>query len=163
MKRLLILLGIMSLTVQIYSLDFDTVVQKIGNTYEIKNSLLEVQQLEKDLLVFESPDDISFSLSPSFKAVNPEDQTFIDDLEITGSISAKIPLGLSKLEFEKVLTASDAVTFSKINAENIKSSTFIKLYRLYNDLWLLQSEEKILEARSTSFRPRNGCMSVRSS
>ncbi|QEN03387.1 hypothetical protein EW093_01265 [Thiospirochaeta perfilievii] len=143
MKKLLYILIFFSL-LEINALDFETVLKNVNNTFEIKNSVLEITKLEKELIEIKNPDDLIINLTPSIKLINPEDSTFIDDAEITGTISTNISTGLTKLEKEKVLFANNNLRLSKMKLEEIKFTTYIKVFELYKKLWLLQAEEKVI-------------------
>ncbi|OQY36896.1 MAG: hypothetical protein B6229_09205 [Spirochaetaceae bacterium 4572_7] len=143
MKKIILSLFLL-LSFNSYSLNFDTILQNIDNAYDVKKSLLETESLTHELLMYENLGDVTFTLAPSFKANNPEDIDFIENTDITGTLSAKIPVGYSKSELDKISITNDAITISKLNEEKVKLSTLIKLYTQYKELWLLQTEEPVL-------------------
>lgn len=144
MRRFILIL-LLTQFVNIYSLDFNTVLNSITDTYEIRSSQMTIDKLEKEVQESKNPGDLEVTLSPSLKAVNPEDSSFVDDIEYTGTVSIVIPLGLSKIEREKLRFASNDLTSTRLNSDKIQFTTFIKLYGLYKNLWLIQAEEKIIQ------------------
>ena len=147
MKKKLIFttLLILLLSPSIFSFNFETFTSQIDNTYEVQSALLNVKQIQNEILSLTHPEDINFSLSPTVKAFTQEGGTFGEEIEISGSASAKIPLGLSSLEREKLDFSKNALELAEAAVENAREKTYIKIYSLYQKLWLLQEEERILK------------------
>ncbi|MDA3809135.1 MAG: TolC family protein [Spirochaetaceae bacterium] len=144
-KTILILFLNLILSHSIFSFDFETLINKIGHTFEVQSALLNVEQIQKEILLLSHPGDMNFSLIPSVKAISQEDGVFAEEVEISGSAAVKIPVALSPLEKEKVDFAQNTLQFAEAAVEAARQNTYIKFYKLYQNIWLLQEEEKILE------------------
>lgn len=147
MKRtiLLTILSILIISTQVFGLNFQTVTNQIDETYDVKYALLEVERLEKEISALMHPEDYNFALNPSIKAITREDETFWEEIELSGSASVKIPLGLSDIEKEKLDFSINSLSLAEAAVETARQKAFIKLYNLYQSAWLLQEEETILE------------------
>ena len=148
MKRslLLIVLSILIISTQAFGLNFQTVTNQVDKTYDVEYALLEVERLEKEIIALMHPKDYNFILNPTtIRAISQEDGTFGEEIELSASASVKIPLGLSDIEKEKVEFSYNSLRLAEAAVETARQKAFIKLYNLYQNAWLLQEEEVILE------------------
>ena len=143
-KGIITTINLLFLSFQIFSLELKNFTDLIDNTYEVQTALLNVEEFHNEILALTHPEDIIFSLSPSVKSTQSVD-TFGEEIEISGSASAKIPLGLSSLERERLDFSRNALELAEAAVENAREKTYIKIYSLYQKLWLLQEEERILK------------------
>lgn len=147
MKRslILIVLSILIISNHTFGLNFQTVADQVDKTYDVEYALLEVERLKKEVIALMHPEDYNFALNPTIKAISQEDGTFGEEIELSGSASVKIPLGLSDIEKEKLNFSINSLSLAEAAVETARQKAFIKLYNLYQNAWLLQEEEAILE------------------
>lgn len=146
MKRfVLLILGVLFIGSQAFGLNFQTVNNQLDKTYEVEFAMLEVDRLEKEITALLNPEDYNLGFNPTIKAISLEDGDFGEEIELSGTASLKIPLGLSDIEKEKLDFSLNSLELAEFAVETAKEKAFIKLYNLYQTAWLLQEEEPILE------------------
>ena len=146
MKRfVLLVLSVLFIGSQVFGLNFQTVTGQLDSTYEVEFAVLEVTRLEREIRALINPEDVNFGFNPTLKAISLEDGDFGEEIELSGTASLKIPLGLSDIEKEKLDFSLNALELAELAVETSKERSFIKLYNLYQTAWLLQEEEPILE------------------
>lgn len=147
MKRIILItmLSILIIIPKVLGLSFQTVTAQIDQTYDVRAALLEVERLQKEIAALMQPEDHNFSLNPSIKAITQEDGAFGEEIELTGSASIKIPLCLSDIEKEKLDYTLLSLRLAETAVATSRQKAFIKLYNLYQSVWLLQEEEAVLE------------------
>ncbi|MGC9311774.1 MAG: TolC family protein, partial [Sediminispirochaetaceae bacterium] len=153
MKRtaftVLILLAALT-SAPLFGLNFDEVLRTIEENYDMQSARLEVQILEAEARAAVSPEDIRFDLDPSLKITSETDGEFAGETSLSGSTSIFIPLGLSSMEQDNLNTIRSSITAARLKASETYTSTYILLFSLYQDLWLLQQEAAVLEAEVKS-------------
>ncbi|MBB6481307.1 TolC family protein [Spirochaeta isovalerica] len=143
---------------QIFSTDFKSMVLLIDSSYDVRSAALDVEQSRGQIAALSHPGDVLFSLDPSVKVltVDDDDVQFGEEVSLTGSASIKIPVGLSALEKEKLAFTQFDLKRKEEALEAARKATFISLYSMYQDIWLLQKEEEILkrelEAEELSYK-----------
>jgi outer membrane protein TolC len=158
---------------QVYSTDFQAMVRLIDSSFEVRSAALDVEQSRVDLELLSHPGDVSFSLDPSVKflTVDDEDVQFGEEISISGTVSAKIPVGLSSPEKERLTFSQFDLQQKEETLKSARIETFISLFSMYQDIWLLQREEVILEKeldaeelsyKSASERYALGSISIKS-
>ena len=145
MKRTIMILSVLIISTQVFGLNFQTVTDQVDKTYDVEYALLEVERLEREIVALTHPEDYNFALSPTVKANTREDEAFWEEIELSGSASVKIPLGLSDIEKEKLNFSINSLKLAEAAVETARQKAFIKLYNLYQSAWLLQEEEAILQ------------------
>lgn len=143
-KPVLTVMFILILSVSVYSFNLETFTSQIDTTYEVQSALFNVKQIHNEISSLTHPEDVNFSLNPSVKALTREGGIFGEEIEISGSASVKIPLGLSSLERERLNFAINALDLAEAAVDKAREKTYIKIHSLYQKLWLLQEEERIL-------------------
>jgi outer membrane protein TolC len=133
------------LSPSVFSYNLESFTDQIDLTYEVQTALLNAKLIGREILYLTHPEDVSFSLNPSVKSITSEGESFGEEIEISGSASAKIPMGLSSLEKERLIFAMDAKELAERAVQRARENVYITIYSLYQKLWLLQQEEKILE------------------
>lgn len=134
----------------VFGLSFDEVLRTIEDNYEMQSARLEVQILEAEARAAVSPEDLRFDLDPSLKITSETDGEFAGETSLSGSTSIFIPLGLSRMEQDNLNTIRNSITAARLKASETYTSTYILLFSLYQDLWLLQQEAAVLEAEVKS-------------
>lgn len=112
------------LSASVFSHNLDSFVSQIDNTYEVQSALLNVKAIKSEILLLTHPEDISFSLNPAIKAFTQEGGTFGESIEIYGSASIKIPLGIK--DYSDHLNHGKCPGIS-INRQNGQNSAIIVL------------------------------------
>ena len=95
-------------------MNFQTVADQVDKTYDVEYALLEVERLEKEIVALMHPEDYDFALNPTIKAITREDEAFWEEIELSGSASVKIPLGLSDAEMEKYNFSINSLSYGFI-------------------------------------------------
>ncbi|MDA3940403.1 MAG: TolC family protein [Spirochaetia bacterium] len=147
MKRSVLLIVFIVLFVgsQAFGLNFQTVTDQLEKTYDVEFAILEVERLEKEIMALLNPEDFNVGLNPTIKAISLEDGDFGQEIALSGTASLKVPLGLSDLEKEKLNFSLNTLRTAEVSVETAREKAFVKLYNLYQNAWLLQEEEPILE------------------
>ncbi|MBN2655678.1 MAG: TolC family protein [Spirochaetales bacterium] len=128
----------------VFSIDFSDLVAQIENSYNVRTALLDLEQNRGEIDLMTHPGDIVFSLDPSLKVVTEESESFGGEIALSGAASVKIPLALSAVEKEKLSFSLSALKAKEAAVETAKNDTYIKLFSLYQNIWLLQQEERLL-------------------
>lgn len=117
---------------------FNDLASGLTDLYTVKSAEMQLASAGKNIEVLKNPEDWAVSLNPGIKIT--------DKTEITGSLTVKVPLGLSPAEKEKLNVSRDAYTMAEISVDTAKRKSFSTLYSLYQEAWLLQEEERVLTA-----------------
>jgi outer membrane protein TolC len=129
----------------IYSLSFDEVIATIEETYEMQSIQREIQRLEAEKRAASSPEDIRAALNPQTTIFSVVDESFAEETSLTGAASLSLPLSLSPAERDAVQTWQNSIAQAETRATETYVNTYIKLFELYQGLWLLQEEEAVLK------------------
>jgi len=130
----------------LFGLSFDEVLDTIEENYDMRSARMEVDILEAEARAAASPEDIRFDLDPSLRATSEIDGDFPGETSLSGSTSLFIPLGLSKTERDNLNSLRNSIAAARLKASETYAATYILLFSLYQDLWLLQQEAAVLEA-----------------
>ncbi|MCF6335319.1 MAG: TolC family protein [Spirochaetales bacterium] len=145
MKRsVLLFISIILFGTQSFGLDFLTVIGQLDATFDVKAALLKVEGLEKEIAALSNPEDFSFTLNPTVKVTSQETGAFGEEIDLSGTTSFKIPIGLSAPEREKLENTIDSLVIAKESVITAREKMYFKLYSLYQSVWLLQEEEPVL-------------------
>ncbi|HAK46581.1 MAG TPA: hypothetical protein DCO79_11775 [Spirochaeta sp.] len=144
-KFILSIVIVLLISSQAFGLDFKAVKDQIEATYDVEFAKLEVARLEKEIAGLLRPEDFNLSINPTIKAISLEGGDFGEEIELSGTASFKIPLGLSDIEKEALDFSLDSLELAELSVKTARVKAFIKLYNLYQTAWLLQEEEPILE------------------
>ncbi len=117
---------------------FNDLASGLNDTYTVKSAEMQLDSAGKNIEVLKNPGDWAVSLNPGIKVT--------DKTEITGSLTVKVPLGLSSTEKEKLNVSMDAYTIAAVSVDAAKRKSFSTLYSLYQTAWLLQEEDRVLTA-----------------
>ncbi len=146
MKRFVLLfLTVLFIGSQAFGLNFQTVIEQLDKTYDVEFAMLEFNRIGKEIVALSNPEDYNLGLNPTIKAISLEDGDFGEEIELSGTASLKIPLGLSDVEKEKLDFSLNSLGLAELAVVTAREKAFIKLYNLYQTAWLLQEEEPILE------------------
>ena len=144
-KNILLVLSVLLIGSYTFGLNFKTVIDQLDSTYEVEFASLEVKRLEKEIIALLNPEDYNIGITPTIKAISEEGGVFGEEIELSATASLNIPLGLSSVEQEKLDFALNSLKVAREAVITAKENSFIKLYSLYQNVWLLQEEEPILE------------------
>ncbi len=146
MKRFILsILSALLIGSQAFGLNFQIVTDQLEKTYDVEFAILEVERLEKEIRALLNPGDYNFGFNPTIKATSLEEGDFGEEMELSGTASLKIPLGLSDIEKEKLDFSLNSLKLAELAVATAKEKSYIKLYNLYQTAWLLQEEEPILK------------------
>ena len=132
------------------ALSLEEVLKQVDRTFEVEAAVLESRNAAKELNLFMNPEDYNIHISPTLKSTSLEDGEFGEQVEILGTSSLKIPLGFSSMEKEKISFAEDTLLISEMAVSSARENAFMELYSLFQNAWLLQEEEKVLETETKS-------------
>jgi outer membrane protein TolC len=128
------------------SISLRDVLARTSETYEVQSARLTVDRAEKELERVRFVGDPSASLDPQVKAITRVGESFAEEVALSATASAKLPLGLSQIEKEKVQAASDAFAMARDRLAQAEAEAFLKAYQLYQATWLVQEEQNVLKA-----------------
>ncbi len=137
-----------------FTVTFHDLASDLHNSYEVRNAALQKENAYNAVRLSENPGDVTFSFVPTVKTVTNTGGTFPDKTEITGSVSARIPLSLSEEGKEKLEAAKDTVNITDRAVGTAERKAFVTLYNLYQTAWLLQEEENVLQAELTAAKDK---------
>ncbi len=132
-----------------HPLTFDDVAARLGETPEVKLAQVAVDAAARQLALLSHPGDPSLSLEPAVKALTPvdeEDGDFAEQVDITASVSLKLPLGLSDAERERRAEAAEELRLAESALARARESAWVRLLGLYQTAWLAQEEQEVLAA-----------------
>jgi len=141
-----ILLSVVIAFESTFALTFNDLALTLDNTFEVQNAELQKINAQNTIDLYKNPEDISFSLNPGVNLLTETGGTFPGETNFTGTLSVKIPVGLSAEEKEKLDFARDALIYSSESLDSTKRKTFANFYSLYQEAWLLQEEKSVLHA-----------------
>jgi outer membrane protein TolC len=128
-----------------FSLDWPQVAARIRTAYASTNARLADEAARAQVRTLAHPGSPTLSVAPGAKAITPvEDGELGEEIDYTATLTAKLPLGLSALQQEKLAFARDATGLSSLNAEKAEAEAYVDLYSRYQTAWLAQEERKVL-------------------
>lgn len=128
----------------VYSLTFEEVIGTIEDTYEMQSARREIRRLEAEKKAASSPEDIRAALSPQGTVLSVVDGDTAEETRFTGAATLSLPFSLSAAEKDAVRTWQNSIAQAQSLASETYVNTYIRLFGLYQNLWLLQQEESVL-------------------
>ncbi len=151
---LMILASTFILTFPAVGLSLADVLGKIDQTFEVRAALLAVESMEHQIAELRYPGDVAVTVQPSATASTPEGGPFAETVDLSGSVSVNVPVGLSDSREQALLDASIRLELTKVELEGARANAFIRLYSLYQDAWLAQQEMQVLTLENEADRLR---------
>ena len=128
------------------SLSLKDVLARLDETYAVRSARLSVDRAEKELERLRFSGDPTVSLDPQVKATTRVGESFAEEVALSGTASAKLPLGLSEIEKERARAAADALTAARDRLAQARGEAFLEAYGLYQAAWLAREEQGVLTA-----------------
>ena len=129
-----------------YSLDWPDVAARIHATYASANARLAEASAQAQARALALPGSPTISVAPGVKAITPVDSgSFGQEIDYTATVTARLPVGLSETQREKLAFAQDAYSLSGLNTQRIEAESYVELYSRYQAAWLAQEERKVLD------------------
>jgi len=130
----------------VFSLEWPEVAAKIRAAYASANARLADEAARAQVRTLANPGSPTVSVAPGAKAITPvEDGTFGQEIDYTATLTARLPLGLSETQREKLAFARDATYLSGLSAGKAEAEAYVDLYSRYQAAWLAQEERKVLQ------------------
>ena len=133
-------------TPAVTSLSLKDVLARLEETYAVRSARLSVDRAEKELEKLRFSGDPTVSLDPQVKATTRVGESFAEEVALSGTASAKFPLGLSEIEKERARAAADALTEARDRLVQARVEAFLEAYGLYQAAWLVREEQGVLTA-----------------
>lgn len=133
-------------TPTVTSLSLKDVLARLEETYAVRSARLSVDRAEKELEKLRFSGDPTVSLDPQVKATTRVGESFAEEVALSGTASAKFPLGLSEIEKERARAAADALTEARDRLVQARVEAFLEAYGLYQAAWLVREEQGVLTA-----------------
>jgi outer membrane protein TolC len=143
-------LGSMPPTVEALSLE--EVLARIDQTNDVKLAFIAVESAASETHLLKHPGDPNVSLTPGIKAISQEQGDFGEQVDLTGSVSFGVPIGLTDFQRERVFEAEVDLQVAQRNLQDAREGMLLRLYSLYQAAWLAQEETRILEQEATAAR-----------
>lgn len=126
------------------ALDFATLVPQLATVTDVRQAELALTEAQLEVRLAERAADLRLTAGPSVKTTGTEDGTYLKT-EFDASVGVSVGLGLTDAEKERLLAARNAVLQAELSLAAVRSAAYSQLHRLYQDLWLLQEEGRVLE------------------
>jgi len=133
-------------------LSLEEVFARIDQRNDVQLARIAVEKAMSQTRLLGFPGDPSVSLTPGVKAISQEEGDFGEQVDLTGSVSFGLPLGLSDLGREKVSEAVADLQVARRNFIDAREKTYLRLYSLYQTAWLAQEELRVLEQEAAAAR-----------
>jgi len=134
------------------SLSLDDVLARLDETYAVRSARLSVDRAEKELERLRFSGDPTVSLDPQVKATTRVGESFAEEVALSGTASAKLPLGLSEIAKERARAAAGALTAARDRLAQARVEAFLEAYGLYQAAWLAREEQGVLTAELVAAR-----------
>ncbi len=134
------------------SLSLNDVLARLDETYAVRSARLSVDRAEKEFERLRFSGDPTVSLDPQVKATTRVGESFAEEVALSGTASAKLPLGLSEIEKERARAAADALTAARDRLAQARGEAFLEAYGLYQAAWLAREEQGVLTAELDAAR-----------
>ena len=135
-----------------YPLTLEEIFDRIDQTNDVQLARIAVEKAMSQTRLLGFPGDPSVSLTPGVKAISQEEGDFGEQVDLTGSVSFGLPIGLSDLDREKVSEAEADLRVAQRNLVDAREKTYLRLYSLYQTAWLAQEELAVLEHEAAAAR-----------
>ncbi len=132
------------------ALTFDELIGSMDGNYNVQAALLEVSRLEAEERAAAYPEDLRLSAAPALMTLSEVDGPFGEETRLSGNTSLTIPLSLSADERDRLTALRSSLAQARMTESEIRAESYILLFSLYKELWLLQQEAPVLEAESAA-------------
>ncbi|MBT3272974.1 MAG: TolC family protein [Spirochaetales bacterium] len=129
----------------VWPLTMDEVLADVENTYEVIAAKAAIESIRRQITELAFPGDMTFSFQPDADVITPTEGPFADVVDLSGSISISVPLGLSDMKEQALASANNSLSLAQINLQTVGDAMLLKLYVLYQDAWLAQEEQAVLQ------------------
>lgn len=143
-RRSFLVLSLLSCGVLSFAEGFESIISRIDTSYDVRTAIIELEQSRGTVDELSHPGDIVFSLDPSVKVVTQEGESIGGEVQVTGSASARIPVSLSAAAKERLAFSTADVKAREVALDAARIKTYISIFSLYQNIWLLQQEEILL-------------------
>lgn len=135
-----------------WALSLSDITGQVDRLPEVQTALLELQAAEQRYAISAFPGDPSISLSPSIAVESEDEGVFAQQTQLSGSLSAGLPLGLSSSRRLESQTSAASLNREHVNLEQARVEGYVKLFTLYQQAWLAQREVGVLQAEEDAAR-----------
>ncbi|MDA3947638.1 MAG: TolC family protein [Spirochaeta sp.] len=128
------------------ALTFDEIINRIDEAAAVQTANLDHLAAEQRLLSAEHPGATEFGIVPATVFQTAEGESFSDQTRVSASVTADVPLGLSRDRRAVADGARDDVVRALVAEERVRAETYADLLILYRAAWLAQRETAVLGA-----------------
>ncbi len=125
---------------------------RTDQTSVVRSAATAVAAAQSSLQRLEYRGDFSLSAGPQARATTEFVEPFPEQTEITGTFSAKVPVGLSESSQLQVKQARAALQNAQERLARAKGSAYESVYALYLAAWLNQEEQGVIDAELAAAR-----------
>jgi len=135
-----------------WALSLSDVTGQVDRLPEVHTALLELEAAEQRYAISAFPGDPSLSLSPSISVKSEDGGEFAEQTQLSGSLGAALPLGLSSSRRLELQSSEAALSREQVNLEQARAEGYVKLFNFYQQAWLAQREVGVLQAEEDAAR-----------
>lgn len=129
-----------------FALDWPEVAARIRATYASADARLAETAAQAQTRALALPGSSTVSIAPGAKAITVVDSgSFGQEIDFTATVTARLPVGLSQAQKEKLTFAQDVSYLSGLNAQKTEAESYAELYSRYQAAWLAQEERKVIQ------------------
>ena len=125
-------------------LTFDELAARVDLVESVRLADLQVRAAEQEVRSAMRPGDLSFGLTP--EAMTSFDEAGIRSASVSAGATLSFPLGLSGDALERVLRVADDVEAARRALVSAREQAVVRLYSLYQAVWLAQEQLVLLDA-----------------
>lgn len=125
------------------TLDFPTLVPSLATVADVHQAELGLSQARLEASLAGRAADLRLTAGPTMKMNGTEDGTYLQT-DFDATLGVVVATGLTDAEKERLFIAQNAVRQAELSLVTARTAAYIQLHRLYQDLWLLQEEGRVL-------------------
>lgn len=121
------------------------VLARVDSSYEVRIARSAVDAAATTLASLAYPGSVAVSVDPGVRATTPLGGSFAQQIDLTGAVSLRVPLGLTEAAKDKVDAARLTLAVAEADLHAARSSVYSGLYSLYQEAWLARAELDVLD------------------
>lgn len=143
------------------AISLEETLARVDDAYEVRIALSAVDSAARAVAALAYPGSLAFSATPGAKGTSAVGRDFAEQVDLTGAVSLRLPVGLSAAAKDKLEAARATLAAAQAILLATRASTYARLYGLYQAAWLANTELEILEAESEATRLAAGAAARR--
>jgi len=143
---------------EVQAVDFSTLIQRLDQTPAVRQEWANLQIARRNLSSLEFPGSPSIGVTPEVRTTTADGGDYAEQIDLTGSLSLRFPVGLSDIGRERVRTAMAELQVAEEAYARARESAWLDLLTLYQTAYLTQEEERVLRDELQAAQATEGAL-----